>query len=224
MTINALLLGSIGVVTETSDMQRRAFNDAFSAAGLDWTWDRDEYARLLKSSGGAKRIAAYAEARGATVDAEALHADKVARFSRMMADEGLTLRPGIRDLLDEAANRALPVAWVTDTGEAQLSAIFEALGPALHAEEFAWIGAGRRIANRKPAPDIYRAALADLQVGADEAIAVEDTGICAKAARAAGLRTFGWPNAYADRADFPEGVHLVDDVAHLLDHVAEPTG
>ena len=66
--------------------------------------------------------------------------------------------------------------------------------------------------------------MSDLQVAADEAIAIEDTGICARAAQAAGVRTYGWSNAYAEKADFPEGVHLVDDVAHLLDQVEEPTG
>ena len=40
MTINykAILFGSIGTIVETSELQRKSFNQAFSEAGLDWNW------------------------------------------------------------------------------------------------------------------------------------------------------------------------------------------
>jgi phosphoglycolate phosphatase-like HAD superfamily hydrolase len=57
----AVLFGSIGALADTSELQREAFNDAFRAHGLDWTWSRDEYQQLLAESGGEQRIAAYAE-------------------------------------------------------------------------------------------------------------------------------------------------------------------
>lgn len=218
MSAQALFLGSIGVLVETSDMQRRAFNAAFEEAGLDWHWEGEEYRQMLKQSGGQGRIARYAEERGDTVDADALHAAKVAHYARMMADEGLTLRPGIRDLMDEAANRAIPIGWVTDTGADQLDAIIENLGGAIHRDEFAFIGAGQHIANRKPAPDIYLAALDDLKVSAGEAVAVEDTGICAKAAVAAGIRTIGYPNENASAEDFDREVTVMTTLTpDLLD-------
>lgn len=218
MTTNALLLGSIGVLVETSDMQRRAFNAAFADAGLGWEWDQETYAKLLKKSGGEDRIARYATQRHQTVDPEALHRAKVDQYARMMADNGLTLRPGVRELMDEAANRAIPIGWVTDTGTAQLDAIFDNLGTALNRDEFAFVGAGMHVDNRKPAPDIYEAALADLQVAQGGALAIEDTGICAQAAVAAGIRTVGYPNAYADRGEFPDEVRIVTELTpELLD-------
>jgi beta-phosphoglucomutase-like phosphatase (HAD superfamily) len=218
MTTNALLFGSIGVLVETSDMQRRAFNAAFADAGLGWEWDKDTYTGLLKKSGGEDRIARYATQRHQTVDAEALHQAKVDHYARMMADTGLSLRPGIRDLMDEAANRAIPIGWVTDTGTEQLDAIFDNLGSTLSRDEFAFVGAGMHVDNRKPAPDIYEAALSDLQVAQGSALAVEDTGICALAAVAAGIRTVGYPNAYADLGDFPDEVRIVTELTpDLLD-------
>tara|TARA_B110000503_G_scaffold47893_1_gene77939 strand:+ start:1294 stop:1407 length:114 start_codon:yes stop_codon:yes gene_type:complete len=36
MTVKAVFFGSIGTLVETSDLQRRAFNQAFAEAGLDW--------------------------------------------------------------------------------------------------------------------------------------------------------------------------------------------
>ena len=37
--MRALLLGSIGVLAETSELQRRAYNTAFVAHGVDWHWN-----------------------------------------------------------------------------------------------------------------------------------------------------------------------------------------
>ncbi|MEM8636840.1 MAG: haloacid dehalogenase, partial [Pseudomonadota bacterium] len=56
MTIQNILIGSIGVLAETSDIQRRAYNQAFREAGLDWYWDKDTYKSLLLTSGGRKRL------------------------------------------------------------------------------------------------------------------------------------------------------------------------
>lgn len=212
MTIEALLFGSVGVLVETSDLQRRAFNAAFADAGLGWEWDRATYAELLRTSGGVARISQYATEHHRTVDAVSLHRSKVDHYARMLQDEGLRLRPDVRGLMDEAANRAIPLAWVTDTGGAQFDAILDSLGEALDRDEFAFVGAGIEVDKRKPAPDIYAAALKDLQVAPDAALAIEDTGICAQAAVAAGIRTIGFPNSYADRADFPAKVRIVTEL------------
>ena len=45
----AILFGSIGTLVETSELQRTAFNQAFSEAGLDWTWNPDETKSCLKN-------------------------------------------------------------------------------------------------------------------------------------------------------------------------------
>ena len=59
--MKAILFGSIGTLIETSDLQREAFNQAFKEAGLDWYWDQEDYTKLLKKSGGTKRIEDFAE-------------------------------------------------------------------------------------------------------------------------------------------------------------------
>ena len=50
--MNALFLGSIGVIAETSELQRRAYNAAFEAQGLDWYWNVANYCEMLKNPGG----------------------------------------------------------------------------------------------------------------------------------------------------------------------------
>ena len=50
MNFKAILFGSIGTLIETSEFQRRAFNQAFSEGGLDWNWKPEEYRDLLSNS------------------------------------------------------------------------------------------------------------------------------------------------------------------------------
>ena len=41
--MKALLFGSIGVIAETSELQRQAYNMAFAEHGLDWYWNVANY-------------------------------------------------------------------------------------------------------------------------------------------------------------------------------------
>ena len=64
--------------------------------------------------------------------------------------------------------------------------------------------AGDEVANGKPAPDIYLGAIEKMGIDPGTSVAVEDTGIGADAAAAAGLRT-----VIVKRMDVPTGLHPV---------------
>ena len=68
----ALLFGSIGTLVETSEIQRKSFNEAFKKKGLDWYWTKKEYIKLLNKSGGKDRITEYARTKGIKVNAKQL--------------------------------------------------------------------------------------------------------------------------------------------------------
>ena len=102
MTTRAILFGSIGTLVETSELQRLAFNQAFSEAGLDWNWSADAYQRLLAKSGGRGRIQDFAKQHGIKVDAQQLHQRKTEIFDAMMTKKGLLLRPGVADVIHYA--------------------------------------------------------------------------------------------------------------------------
>ena len=55
MTSN-LLFGSIGVLVETSELQRQSFNRALRMNGVDWHWNIGTYCDLLKDHWGKKRL------------------------------------------------------------------------------------------------------------------------------------------------------------------------
>ena len=57
----AIIFGSIGTLAETSDIQRKSFNQAFKEINLNWYWSKNEYKTLLEKSGGENRLANYAK-------------------------------------------------------------------------------------------------------------------------------------------------------------------
>src|ERR1700761_5510622 len=108
----AVLFGSIGTVAETSELQRKAFNDAFETHGLDWNWSRDDYKKLLEQSGGERRIAEYAESRGEDVDAAAVYATKSDKYQEALASAGAVTRDGAAQTVADAKENGFKVALV----------------------------------------------------------------------------------------------------------------
>lgn len=208
-TQRALFVGAIGVLAETSELQRGAYNLAFTQSGLDWTWDPAFYRELLHDPGGVKRIAAQARRTGETVDAEAIHARKVANFRAAVLREGLTPRPGVIETLEAARDAGFCVGWVTTTGRQTVDLMLAGLGGAITEDTFDFILDREAVARPKPAPDAYTEALARAGVGADSALAVEDTPESAEAALGARIDTVGFPGWAAEGRVFPPGVRTV---------------
>jgi HAD superfamily hydrolase (TIGR01509 family) len=208
-TYRGLVFGAIGVLAETSEVQREAYNLAFRQAGLDWDWDAALYRELLQRPGGMRRITDYAERSGDYVDAGSVHARKVANFRAAVLRDGLTPRPGVIETLHAAQDTGMPVAWMTTTGRPTVELMLEGLSGALSEGDFAFVGDRSHVETPKPAPDIYIRALAELGLDPHEVLAIEDTPESAAAARAAGLDTVGFPGWAAKERVFPPGVPVV---------------
>lgn len=205
MSITTVMLGSIGVLADTSEMQREAFNQAFDDHGLDWHWDKSTYQALLRKSGGKNRIAQWAEAHDADVDVNAIYESKVTVFEQR-ASAGLQLRPGVAELIADAKEQGLTLAFVSSSDVRQVNLILEGLKNQIAEDTFDYIGHGLRVSRGKPAPDIYLDALSSLGVSAQNCVAVEDTPESAAASLAAGIYTFGFPNEMNAGRKFPTGM------------------
>ncbi|WP_415921693.1 HAD family hydrolase [Tateyamaria sp. SN6-1] len=215
MYVQSLLLGSIGVLVETSDLQRQAFNTAFEAHGLKWQWDADTYQSLLEVPGGKARIRYYGLARGVEVDVDALYTAKIAAFEASLSN-GVNLRPGIGPLMEAARDRGIKIGFATSTDPRQVDIILRASRPKLDASDFDFVGNRTWVQAVKPAPDIYHVALRELGADAERTIAIEDTPESAQAAVAAGIRTFAYPNLYAQGRSFGIGVRVIERLGPSL--------
>ncbi len=210
--MSAVLFGSIGSLADTSELQREAFNDAFRAHGLDWNWSRDEYQRLLQESGGASRIAAYAEARGVDVDAAAVHRTKSEIFQKSLQTEEIAPRSGVVETIQQARRDGVKVALVTTTSRDNVTALAQALRPQVDVEDFALVVDTSSVEHPKPAPDAYRFALERLDEDASACVAVEDNVGGVQAAAAARVACVAFPGANNSGHDFGEAARRVDSL------------
>lgn len=224
--LNALIFDVDGTLADTESAHREAFNAAFAKSGLPWNWSEAQYTTLLQVAGGKERIAHYwqqvdpnragdSRAR-ATIDR--LHAIKTAEYEQRVAGGKLALRPGVERLIREAHADGMPLAIATTTTPANVDALLSTpLGPDWRRYFVAVCDAGTPGA-KKPAPDIYLAALTALRLPADQCLAFEDSANGLRAASAAGIPTLVTPTAYTALHDF-EGALLV--LPHLGDPAAQ---
>lgn len=215
MPKKALMLGSIGSIAETSDIQRRAYNQALQEAGLDWRWDEATYAELLTQAGGKERLSMLAAATGHSLNdaqIDAIHARKTELACDEVRRTAVGLRPGVRALVRAAKDRGLKLALVTTTYQPNIDAILDAAGDDLPASDFDHIVSRDAIEHGKPAPDCYLAALKALGVDARDALAVEDTPNSVMAASRAGIDVIATPGKLTAAQDFWQADLLIDSL------------
>lgn len=192
--LKTLLWDVDGTLAETErDGHRVAFNTAFASLGLRWHWDIQRYGQLLRVTGGRERLRAAmadeTDAPALAIEREALvnelHRRKNEAYARLVHEGAIPLRPGVRELLDEATARGLTQAIVTTTSRANVESLLgRHLGPAWQ-RRFATVVCGEDVAAKKPDPEAYRRALAALRCTPVDALAIEDSWAGASAARAA---------------------------------------
>lgn len=105
--------------------------------------------------------------------------------------EAAPVLPGVVELLDEARAAGLRLAVASNSSHRHVDAHLAARGLL---ERFAAVVCREDVPRGKPAPDLYLAALARLGLGAEEAVAFEDSLPGHEAAAAAGLRVVVVPN------------------------------
>jgi HAD superfamily hydrolase (TIGR01509 family) len=219
--LDALIFDVDGTLAETEEAHRLSFNVAFTEAGLDWIWDQDLYRDLLKVAGGKERIHYYIAGLNAPPPGDCgelvqdLHARKTEVYVKLVASGETPLRPGIADLLGEARRRGVALAIATTTTRANVDALLLAqLGP----DAAGWFKAmvcGDEVAAKKPAPDVYLAAISALGVTASRAVAIEDSANGVLSARGAGLAVIAAPSLYSADDDFSSASERVGDTAMI---------
>lgn len=219
MTLAALLFDVDGTLADTErDGHRLAFNQAFAAAGLDWNWSVDLYGELLAITGGKERMRYYLQRYRPELPPIAddvladLHKAKTRYYTQLLAQGGIPLRPGVERLLHEARTAGLRLAIATTTTPENVTALLtHTLGP----ESLGWfevIAAGDIVPAKKPAPDIYHYALAQMQLDPADCLAFEDSANGLQAATSAGLATVVTINAYTADHDFSNALTVLSDL------------
>ena len=205
----AILWDVDGTLAETErDGHRVAFNRAFEACGLPWRWDEARYGELLKITGGRERILHDMNARSdAPVlgeEREALarraHELKNRSYADLVAEAAITLRPGARELIEECRQRCVRMAITTTTSRANVDALLSSQLGKDWRDAFDAVVCGEDVQRKKPDPEVFALALAQLGLAPLEAVAIEDSPGGVAAARAADLPVIVTLSAYFARA------------------------
>ena len=191
--MKAILIGSIGALTETSEIQRQCFNQALAEHKTGLYWNVANYCEMIRTPGGLSRL------RNSGIDdktAKAIHDRKQQLFTNAIQGV-ITPRDGILDLLAQCHSQNIKTGFVTTTTVTTLSAIKAALSDVIDFDKFDIITTAQDTVRAKPHPDIYHHALAHLGVAASEALVIEDTEANAKAAELANITCLFTPGEYA---------------------------
>jgi len=229
--MKSVFFGSIGAVAETSEFQRRAYNQALQEAGLNWHWDEATYRQLLNYVGGRERLRLLADATGTALDDASIaqiHARKTELACAAIVAAGVPLRPGVSELAGWVKSAGGQVGFVTTTYQPNLDAIFDLGHDGFTRDAMDVIIAREDVSCGKPAPDAYQVALARTGLDPADVIAVEDTVSSAKAATRAGLPVILTPGAYASGIADAEAdlivPSLMSDTGALEPEIADMVG
>ncbi len=214
-TLKGLLFDLDGVIADTEDFHRQAYNQAFEEAGLSARWDFADYKARFALSGGSKLEDLPLPLSITTPHAyrQEIYQAKRRNFVRLLEQAPIVPRPGVIRLIREALDCGVRLGAASTCQKEGAAAILQrCLGPEL-AKAFGVIKAGEDAPRRKPAPDVYLLALEDMGLPAASCVAIEDSRHGLAAAKAAGLWTLITPSRYTLGDDFA----LADRVAADLE-------
>jgi len=230
--LQALIWDVDGTVAETErDGHRVAFNQAFVSAGLPWRWSTEDYGGLLRVTGGRERLLAFMQDRDDAPDtadererlARDLHQRKNAAYAEIVAAGLLPARPGVIDLMRQAAESHVGLAIATTTSRANVQALFSRLLGAEWRDLFAAVVCGEDVPRKKPDPAAYQRTLQLLHLPPDAVLALEDSPPGLQAAAGADIAAVWTPSTYFPDAEGQPHALRVDNLAQvtladLLEH------
>jgi HAD superfamily hydrolase (TIGR01509 family) len=211
VSIRALIWDFDGVIIDSEGADCQAWREQFALAGApvtvaayarfwaEWSWHRK--VRMVH------QLAALSPD---PVNHTAVEARRLARYRELCAD--LPARPGVARWLRQARELGITCAVATNDDTGRTRAHLARLG--LDTLISAVVTAGDGIA-RKPAPDLYLAALDALGIPASRAAAIEDSPHGIAAAQAAGLATIAMPHPVSAALDLTGADLIVADAAGM---------
>lgn len=219
----AIIFDVDGTLADTEDGHRMSFNKAFADEGLDWNWDVALYDKLLKVTGGKERIKYFVSdfltgfEKPADYDGfvKNLHAVKTKHYTSMISEGGVPLRPGIKQLIQEAHAAGITLAIATTTTPENVTALLEVGLGKNWADFFSANGCGDIVPHKKPAPDIYFWVMEKLGLQASDCIALEDSENGLRSSLAAGIKTYVTINHYTRNHNFEGAAAVFDDLSDL---------
>lgn len=185
MTPSAVLFDCDGVIVDSEGPTFLMLQADFSAHGLPLTLPELETNWIGAT---AEDLYLRARSEGATLP-EGWVADFYVRLNRRLA-EGVPLIPGILSVLDALDRAGIPYAVCSNGTLSKMQVTLGQHGLLSRLKGHTY--SGQALGRPKPAPDVYLHASRVLDVAPEKTVVIEDSPTGARAARAAGIRCFGY--------------------------------
>tara|TARA_Y100001968_G_C19238132_1_gene658001 strand:- start:128 stop:874 length:747 start_codon:yes stop_codon:yes gene_type:complete len=179
-----------GTIADTELCGHRiAFNLAFKDYDLNWTWNENKYLKLLKISGGLKRIIHYRNEINSNLSdnqCSKIQVRKRYHYRKLVESGKIKVRDGVLRLIDELSSFDIDQFIVTTSGRDSLEPF---LNTSLnsHLNNFSGIITYEDVSKHKPFPDAYNLALKLSNKSELNCIAIEDSSIGVEAAKSANI-------------------------------------
>ena len=209
MAVKALLFDFDGLLVDTESPSLASWRWLYAEHGQELTLER--WAAAVGTVGGFDPHAHLESLVGSPLEREALQARRVEHELTLVEAE--QLRPGVAEYLADAERLGLRKAIVSSAGRDWIDSHLGRLEQ-VYGWEAIVTADGDRV-RAKPSPTLYLEALGLLELGAEEAIALEDSPNGMKAAKAAGLWCVGVPNPVTAGLGLDHADLVVDSLASL---------
>lgn len=218
MTLQAIVFGVDGVLAETQEARREAFNKVFAEAGLDWQWGRTLFAELLKATDGEDIIQSfvyrYLPHWRHTEDLSHLIAAMTRRHATIyqdLLDNGaVKFRAGVTQFLRLATRAGVLLAIATDESRSQVLSLLGANLEPPETADFNAVCTADDCAGGK-GNDRYLSALRKLALAPEVCLAVESSPKGIRSAVAARLPTVITWGIYSQVHECAEALPAADD-------------
>ncbi|XP_034691378.1 haloacid dehalogenase-like hydrolase domain-containing protein At4g39970 [Vitis riparia] len=240
-TLQALIFDCDGVILESEDLHRRAYNDAFSHFNVrcpsspsqhPLNWDSHFYDQLQNRIGGGKPkmrwyFKEYGWPSSTVFDTppeddgdrakliDILQDWKTERYKEIIKSGTVETRPGVLRLMDETKAAGIKLAVCS---AATKSSVILCLENLIGIERFQGLDcflAGDDVKEKKPDPSIYQTAVKRLGVSEKDCLVVEDSVIGLQAATGAGMScVITYTSSTADQ-DFKDAIAIYPDLSNV---------
>jgi dihydroxyacetone kinase phosphoprotein-dependent L subunit len=217
----ALILDCDGVLADTERYGHLvAFNQTFAYFGLPVRWSLDDYRVKVLIGGGKERLASLltpefvataglpANPAAQLAAVAAWHKHKTEIYTQLVVSGAVPPRSGVARIVGEALTAGWRVAVASTSAQASVVATLTRAVGAGHAGAVK-VFAGDIVPRKKPAPDIYLAALDWLGLPPSRAVVIEDSRNGLLAAAGARLATVITVNDLTRDEDFSEAALVV---------------
>ena len=212
--IRGVLFDMDGLVLDTEKLYSRFWMEACQFYGFPMTYAQSLGMRSLNRAAGQQKLHEYF---GPTADLAVIRAKRIELMNAYIAENGVDLKPGIRELLAYLQENNILCAITSSSPQERIRSYL-----ALHGldTQFTALCSGYDVAHGKPAPDIYLHGAATLGLLPGECLALEDSPAGIESAYRAGCHPVIIPDMDAPTGEvlsrcYSQADSLLD-VIHLL--------